>query len=207
MPLKLINVFLPLLLLLLNMQLPAQTAGDPLLSEHESVQKLHLPDRVGFAGFDLKLLVNGEQKTVCSDSSGAVLSPDCMGDVDYADCGQLYRIYEESTDIQLDYETYKRSNRLSVFINEIYYETGNVDFLNSFEENVIDGLDFSYTYGDKPLKVLRLRVRKMIRLQVNENSGAYQEVIKKEGKGSRHAKALRKPVFLLPGSTITFFIY
>lgn len=204
--LKLIRVFLPLLLLL-NMQLPAQTVVDTLLAEHESVQKPYFFSRIGFAVFDLKLLVNGEQKTFCSDSSEAGLGRHCMSDVNYFDCQQLYRTYEESTGISVDYKTYQRLNWLSVSINEICYETGNSEFLSPPDKNVINGLGFSYTYGDKPLKVLRLRVRKMICLQVNENGRAYQEVVRKEGKRSRHAKALRKPVFLLPGSTITFFIY
>ncbi len=206
MSLKLICVFLPFLLLS-SRQLPAQTADDLLLSEHESVKKLALPHRNGFAAFDLKLLVNGEQKTAFSDSSWADLRPDCMGDLNYPVYRQLYRAYEESAGVSIDYVTYERSNWLSFSINDVYYEIGNADFLNSPGKNLIDGLEFSYTYGNKPLKVLRLRVTETIPLQLNENSRAYQEVVKKEGKRSRDAKALRKPVFLLPGSTFTFFIY
>jgi hypothetical protein len=152
-------------------------------------------------------IVKTKEKTITNtfDTIQTTLQNRCMGDISYALCAQLYRTYDIDSIISIEYLSFKQTNLLSITLNNMIYEIGNVNFENGEEKNLIKGLTFTYKFvGNK--KVITFSGNKKIKLKLNETGYAYSKLREKEGSKSNIIKKIEKPIELLPGSHFTIQI-
>lgn len=167
--------------------------------EHEKAQVLHRQQFNGFTNGKLIIKTSDNLITKSFDTIPTTLHNDCMGDVNYALCRNSYRTNYIDSIISIHYITYKQSNLLSITLNNMIYEIGNVNFEINDVKNLINGVTLTYKYIGNS-KFLSVKINKKLKLKLNESGYSYGKILVKEGKKSKIMKKIKKPIELLPGT-------